>query len=105
MVRTNQQYGYRKGKSTADAVSYTVNFIKECKFYKQLVLGLFLDHSKAFDCVRHEVLLSIIDRYGIRGLGYDLICSYLEGGEQCFQIKQLDEHGHLRFLGPPSLYE
>ena len=50
------------------------------------VFSLFLDFKKAFDCVDHEILLSKLQYYGIRGLALTLMRSYLSNREQCVII-------------------
>jgi hypothetical protein len=44
---------------------------------KHSVRGIFCDLEKAFDCADHDVLLSKLKFYGIRGSNYALYESYL----------------------------
>lgn len=48
----------------------------------QLVLGLFVDFTKAFDCVNHLLLIRKLLRYGYRGKAASLITCYLEHRKQ-----------------------
>ena len=48
-------------------IDIILNFIDSGK----VVLGVFLDFSKAFDTVDHKILFEILYKYGIRGLAYD----------------------------------
>jgi hypothetical protein len=76
------QFGFRSGHSTNLALIYLVDRLYSEINSGNFVLGVFLDLRKAFDTVNHAILLGKQYSYGIRGLAYEWIKSYL------FQRKQ-----------------
>ena len=73
----NNQYGFRKGRSTSLALVDLYDKISSAIDRKEHSVGIFLDLSKAFDTVNHNILLDKLSYYGIRGLSLDLVKSYL----------------------------
>ena len=71
------QYGFRKGRSTTDAILDLTGNILENLNKKWYTLGLFLDVSKAFDSLNHKVILAKLEHYGIRGIPLKWFESYL----------------------------
>lgn len=53
------------------------------------VVTIFMDMSKAFDFVRHDILISKLQNYGIRGNAIELIKSYLNKRQQMTQINKI----------------
>jgi len=47
-----------------------------------MVGGIFCDIQKAFNCVNHNILLTKLEFYGITGITYKLLKSYLKGRYQ-----------------------
>ena len=56
--------------------------IKRLLDEKNYVIGIFIDFKKAFDTVDHEIMLSKLDCYGIRGHADLFSRSYLTNRRQ-----------------------
>lgn len=55
---------------------------------KETTCGIFLDFSKAFDTINHEILLMKLHKYGIRGLALDWFKNYLTNRMQFVKINE-----------------
>lgn len=89
-IFSSSQYGFRKNKSTNVAI---FNFLG--KIMSNLDKGLpavaiYMDMSKAFDRVDHNILLRKLYAYGVRGNTYSLIKSYLSNRQQLTEIRKIN---------------
>ena len=80
------QFGFRKNFSTSHAITETLQFIYDNIDNDYITLAFFLDFSKAFDCVRHDILLKKMYRYGVRGIALDWFKSYLHNRQQYVDV-------------------
>ena len=80
------QFGFRKGYSTEQAILEITDALKKALDQKMVTCGIFLDFSKAFDTVNHDILLSKLYHYGIRGTPFNWFKNYLHNRTQYVKI-------------------
>ena len=81
-----KQFGFRPKHSTNHALINIVDTISNAIDSGKLAAGVFVDFQKAFDTVDHNILISKLEHYGIRGKFNDWFKSYLTNRKQCVSI-------------------
>ena len=76
------QYGFCPGHSTELAVARLVDHLISQMDNYCTPTNVYIDLSKAFDTLNHNILLSRLQYYGITGCPNNLLCSYLSGRSQ-----------------------
>ena len=76
------QYGFRKKHSTEMASLHLVDTLNRELDSKYTPLNIYLDLSKAFDTINHNILLKKLEFYGITGIALNLFHSYLQNRKQ-----------------------
>ena len=71
------QFGFRKNYSTNHALLSIVEQIRSGLDKNMFTCGVFIDLEKAFDTVNHQILISKLYHYGIRGVANKWFSSYL----------------------------
>ena len=101
-ILSKNQFGFRSGISTEDAVLELSNNIISNFEQRLQTVGVFLDLSKAFDTVSVPILLSKLHSIGIRGIALDLFSSYLSDREQCVVIENFKSSEETLSFGVPQ---
>ena len=63
----DKQFEFQPNNSTEHAIFQLVNNISSSFERWEYTLGIFINLSKAFDTVDHEILISELEYYGIKG--------------------------------------
>ena len=88
------QFGFKKDHSTYMALIILIDKITAALDNGDFTIAVLIDFRKAFDTVDHEILLHKLHHYGIRGIAYDWIKSYL-----------FDRQQHVSYNGVNSSYK
>ena len=96
------QFGFRKGYSTERAILEITDNLDLAIDNKHITCGQFLDFSKAFDPINHDILLSKLYTYGIRGTPFKWFQSYLCNRTKFVKIDEIESYGNQCAWSPPG---
>lgn len=80
------QFGFRSKHSTAMAIINMIDRVSDELDKKNECVGIFIDLSKAFDTLDHNILLRKLALYGVRGIAIEWFSSYLSNRHQFVEI-------------------
>ena len=98
----DEQYGFRKNHSTDLALVNVTDFILSSLESKESVIGVYMDLSKAFDKINHNILLKKLHNYGIRGTALKWIKHYLSNRSQLVKYDNAVSDAHFITCGVPQ---
>ena len=84
----DKQFGFQKDNSTEHAILQLTNQILQSFDQDKFTIGIFIDLSKAFDTVDHNILLKKLSIYGIRNTNLKWFKSYLSDRKQYISTDQ-----------------
>ena len=98
----NSQYGFRQKHSTEFAALELVDRVTQEMDSMNTPVSIFLDLSKAFDTLDHNILLTKLDYYGIKGNAHKLINNYLTNRKQFVEIDNIKSNSLTLTTGVPQ---
>ena len=88
----NLQFGFRQNYSTAHALISLTETIRKYLGEGKFACDIFVDLQKAFGTVEHDILLTKLKHYGVRGLANDWFKCYLSDRKQFVSINNHDSN-------------
>lgn len=86
---TASQFGFRPGRSTEMAIRKVIYYIIESLDKAKKCASIYCDLSKAFDCLRHDILLRKLEYYGFEGPELNMMKSYLSNRNQVVYVNDV----------------
>jgi len=94
-ILTDAQHGFRGGRSTETACQSFTESILEALDNHLNAVGIFLDRSKAYDVLNHQILLDKLEIYGVRRVLKSRFKSYLSNLIQFVEITKIGNNNTL----------
>ena len=89
-ILNTKQGGFRKKHSITSTVAKLTDNLYQAINDHDYSIATFIDFSKAFDTVNHEILLHKLGKIGIKGNSKKLIKNYLENRKQLTNVNGID---------------
>jgi hypothetical protein len=86
----DNQFGFRQGHSTEDAVIKFVDKLERDIALGNHVVSIYVDVSKAFDSCDHKILIKKLRRTGLNEIGIQLMSSYLRDRKQLVKVNGVE---------------
>ena len=79
---SNFQLSFRRQRSTEFATAHFTYQVRKATDEGQLIGAIYIDFSKAFDTIRHAVIIDKLQHFGIKSIPQQWIYNYLSGRQQ-----------------------
>ena len=99
----DSQYGFLKNHSTEYAAMELTDKILKDIDDKNISLAVFMDLSKAFDTLDHDILTKKLAHYGIHGTALQWFTSYLTDRSQYVEIEGVSSNILPLYTGGPRV--
>ena len=80
-ILSQNQFGFQKGLSTESAIIQFINKVHKGLSKIHHTIAIFMDLSKAFDVLNHNILSEKLEHYGFRGKFLELLMSFISNRE------------------------
>ena len=97
----SKQFGFQRSYSIEHAIMQLIDQINSSFEKNHFTLGVFIDLSKAFDTVVHDILITKLENYGVNGNNLRWFQSYLKNRKQYLNFNNKITNSSLITCGVP----
>ena len=101
-IFSKSQFGFRKNMSTETALINFFEFVHKGLTAKHNVGAVFMDLSKAFDVMNHDILETKLHHYGFRGTFLKLLMSFVRDRKYFVNINEVNSKTKNVNIGVPQ---
>ena len=101
-ILTDAQYGFRANKSTESALIDFTDFVYKGLTHKTSIGAVFMDLSKAFDVMSHNILQSKLEHYGFRGMFLTFLMNFLKNRKYFVSVNGHQSNVKISNIGVPQ---
>ena len=87
-----KKFGFQRNNSTEHTILQLTRDITGFFEKREYTLGVFIDYSKAFNTVDHQILIKKLQNYGIDGTALEWFKSYLSNRKQYISSQDVSEN-------------
>ena len=98
----SKQFGFRAHHATDHAIMSITDKIQRAIDDKEYSCGIFLDFSKAFDTINHDILIAKLEHYGIREVVKNWFISFLKNRKQFVSLSDISSDKQSISCGVPQ---
>ena len=101
-ILTKEQYGFRKNMGTDTALANYVDTVIKNLNNNKYTVSIFMDLSKAFDVLNHNILKRKLEHYGFRNNFLKFIMNFIKDREYFVSVNGHTSHSRTVNIGVPQ---
>ena len=99
---SDTQFGFRRKVSTETALMKFMDYVHRGLSSKHYVGTVFMDLSKAFDVMNHNILKQKLEHYGFRGIFLDFMMQFVQDRRYFVNVNGINSEIHNVNIGVPQ---
>ena len=101
-IFSDTQFGFRKNLSTESALLSFTDYVQSGLGLKQNVGAIYMDLSKAFDVMNHDILEAKLEHYGFRGDFLKFLMSFICNRKYFIHVNGANSKTNIVNIGVPQ---